>query len=168
MFDKLFSFGRGKSEPVQPEVSAIEEDRPKRVIREVFTEIDPSWSPLESKELIHDLTTDYPQNMSNVPHCISWALDNEPDSFFVDVQKWLPLRTVKQYIKKRCLFERKSWPVDIPEDIQNQMDKMESLRIELEGAIADRKPLKEIYEITKRYHTEAGFHSYVKISKLED
>lgn len=167
----MFKFFGGKSEPVQPEVPVLEEDRPKKVVREVFTEVDPAWPPMPIEDLREYLKGDYRNNtVINVGQLLDWGLGDTPGTFYEVLPRYRKslLMMPDDYIKKQCLFDETSLPIDIPDDLQDQIKILGELVQELNIALDEKRPPKEIYQLMRRFVTEGGLQGSIILKEYED
>ncbi len=72
-----------------------------------------------------------------------------------------------EYIKKQCLSDETSWPVDIPDDLVEQIQVLGDLMVEMNKALDEKRPLKEIYKLMRRFVTEGGIHNSIVLEAYE-
>jgi hypothetical protein len=114
---------------------------------------------LSAERLLFNLQNDYPQHscgvvINRLSLVASGRLTQE--QFFAELRTE-PILDVTEYIDLFCKKFNFSPPKKIPNDVQEKIDKINSIVDALKHALQQETDLKMIYAITVRFEAEAGF-----------
>ncbi|PIR93665.1 hypothetical protein COT97_05330 [Candidatus Falkowbacteria bacterium CG10_big_fil_rev_8_21_14_0_10_39_11] len=158
-FEKIFGTSKKTETPKTP-------DRPKREDRP--TEIDPSWPEMTLERLDDVPLGAFPSEIvAPLFQAIDFELhEHEPGYVYAktDLNKF---HSVQDEIKRVCLYYKITPPKNIPVDLKEKEMKIDQLVAELKQAIVEKKELKTIYRIMKKFYTEGIITEEFVISELE-
>ncbi|HCC22712.1 TPA: hypothetical protein DF272_00865 [Candidatus Falkowbacteria bacterium] len=159
IFGKLFG--------PRPTKTVPDPDRPKPQPRP--TEIEPTWPEMSLARFESDVLQSFP---SEIIASVGQLLDAEraeSGSFYFMLPKYYSkISSVADDIRKTCLTYHCTPPKNLPESYQRRVDILGRLITELRQALDERRELKKIYQILKRFHTEGGAPQAWIMPEFED